>query len=189
MLTSIAPSKELLSVSARALALPVSQGEERWFALYTCANHEKRVAAQFESRNVDHFLPLYHSIRRWKDRRVRLDLPLFPGYMFVRLALSARLKVLEVPGVVRLVGFNGHPLPLPEHEIETLRCGLMSALRFEPHPHVTVGSRVRIVRGPLRGMEGFLVRKKNLYRVIVTIEVIERAAAVEVDALDIQRIS
>src|ERR1700684_1552626 len=105
MLTSIVASKELPSVSALAPALPVSQGEERWFAVYTCANHEHSVAAQFESRKVDHFLPLYHSVRKWKDRRVRLELPLFPGYMFVRLALSARLKVLEVPGVVRLVGF------------------------------------------------------------------------------------
>jgi transcription antitermination factor NusG len=120
---------------------------------------------------------------------VRLELPLFPGYMFVRLALAARLRVLEVPGVVRLIGFNGQPVPLPESEIETLRRGVLSASRVEPHPYMTVGSRVRIVRGPLQGVEGILSRKKNLYRVIVTINVIARAAAVEVDALDIQRIS
>jgi transcription antitermination factor NusG len=189
MLTSIETSKEVGSVSALAPALPAGHDEDRWFAVYTCANREKRVAAQFEARKVDHFLPLYSSVRRWKDRRVRLEMPLFPGYLFVRLARGARLRVLEVPGVVRLIGFNGHPLPLPEREIETLRTGVMSALRFEPHPHVTVGSRVRIVRGPLQGMEGILVRKRNQCRVVVTIDVIERSAAVEVDALDIQRIS
>jgi transcription antitermination factor NusG len=189
MFAPVVSSKNVISVSTVAPTPPVGHGEERWFAVYTCANHEKRVAAQFEARRVDHLLPLYSSVRRWKDRRVRLELPLFPGYLFVRLGLGARLRVLEVPGVVRLIGFNGQPYPLPDHEIETLRTGVMSASRFEPHPYVTIGSRVRVVRGPLQGMEGILIRKKNLYRVILTIGVIAKSAAVEVDALDIERIS
>jgi transcription antitermination factor NusG len=189
MLASIVASSEISSVSALVPTLPVGHGEERWFAVYTCANREKRVAMQFQARKVDHFLPLYSSVRKWRDRRVRLELPLFPGYMFVRVALSERLRVLEVPGVVCLVGFSGHPCPLPEQEIDTLRAGIMSASRFEPCPQVTVGSRARIVRGPLQGMEGVLIRKKNQYRVVITIDVIQKSAAVEVDALDVQRIS
>jgi transcription antitermination factor NusG len=163
--------------------------DDFWFALYTCANHEKRVAAQLESRGVDHFLPLYSSVRRWKDRRIRLQLPLFPGYIFVRLALTERLRVLEIPGVARLVGFNGRPCALPKDEIEVLRKGNLNQLRIEPYPYLTVGSRVRINQGPLAGMEGILVRKKKIHRVVLSLDVIARSAAVEVDASDIERLS
>src|SRR5260370_37555839 len=126
-------------------------GEQSWFAAYTCANHEKRVVEHFEARAVEHFLPLYASARRWKDRRVQLELPLFPGYVFVRIAVGARLRVLEVPGVVRLVGFNGQPYPLAESEIESLRKGIMNGSRMEPHPYLSVGSRGRIRTWPLAG--------------------------------------
>src|SRR5437879_4480246 len=111
-----------------ALHLPVSFLEPHWYATYTCAQHEKRVAAELGMREVEHFLPLYSSVRRWKDRRVQLELPLFPGYVFVRLALRDRLRVLQIPSVVRLVGFSGHPTPLPDSEIETLRSGLSERL-------------------------------------------------------------
>ena len=93
--------------------------ESRWYAAYTCANHEKRVREQLEQRSVESFLPLYETVRRWKDRRVRLQLPLFPGYLFVRMAVVDRLRVLQVPGVVRLVGFSGQLAPLPDEEIES----------------------------------------------------------------------
>src|SRR5713226_83790 len=172
-------------------ALPpaaAGHGEQRWFAAYTCANHEKRVVEHFEARDVEHFLPLYASVRRWKDRRVQLELPLFPGYVFVRIALSARLRVLEVPGVVRLVGFNGQPYPLAEGEIESLRKGILNGSRIEPHPYLSVGSRVRIKSGPLAGVEGSLVRKKNSCRVVLSLDLIARSAAVEVDSVDIERV-
>src|SRR5215470_15040410 len=90
-------------------ALPAVFVEEHWYAAYTCASHEKRVAGELGARDVEHFLPLYTSVRRRKDRRVNLELPLFPGYVFVRLALSDRLRVLQIPSVVRLVGFGGLP--------------------------------------------------------------------------------
>jgi len=172
-------------IGGRSIALCESQ----WFALYTCANHEKRVAAQLEAGVIDQFLPLYRSVRRWTDRRVQLDLPLFPGYLFARFARAARLRVLEVPGVVRLIGFNGQPCALPESDIENLRAGIGSSLRFEPHPYLTAGSRVRLVRGPLAGMQGILLRKKNIYRVVLSLDLIARSAAVEVDAMDLERIS
>jgi transcription antitermination factor NusG len=169
-------------------AIAEARCAERWFAAYTCANHEKRVASHFEARAVDHFLPVYRSERRWKDRSVRLDLPLFPGYIFVRLAADARLRVLEVPGVVRLVGFNGQPYPLPENEIESLRRGVLNELRIVPHPYLKMGSRVRIVGGPLEGAEGILVRKKNVHRVVLSLDLIARSVAVEVDLADIERL-
>ena len=161
----------------------------QWFAVYTCANHEKRVAAQLETRGVEHFLPLYRSCRNWKDRRVFLDWPLFPGYLFVRFALTAQLRVLQVRGVVRLVGTHGQPSPIADGDIEALRAGIRGALRLEPHPYLRASSRVRILRGPLAGMSGILVRKKNLYRVVLSLDLIARSAAVEVDAADIERIS
>jgi transcription antitermination factor NusG len=165
-------------------------GEERWFAAYTCARHEKSVVQHLEARAVEHFLPLYTSVRRWQNRSVQLELPLFPGYVFVRIALCLRLRVLEAPGVVRLVGFNGQPYPLEEREIESLRRGIMNDSRVEPYPYsnLSAGSRVRIKSGPLAGAEGKLIRKKNSYRVVLSLDLIARAAAVEVDSADIERI-
>src|SRR5882672_7399506 len=159
--------------------------EPRWYAAYTCANHEKRVAAELGVREVEHFLPVYSSVRRWKDRRVKLDLPLFPGYIFVRLALRERLRVLQIPSVVRLVGFNGQPTALPDTEMEIMRSGLCQSLGAEPHPFLTVGRRVRITGGPFAGLEGVLKRKKNSVRVVVSISLIQRSVAVDVDAAEV----
>ncbi len=172
-----------------AQELPSSYFEEHWYAAYTCANHEKRVAKQLEERAVEHFLPLYRSVRRWSDRRVWIDLPLFPGYVFVRLALRNRLCVLQIPSVVSLVGFNGWPMPLPDIEIETLRNGLAAHLRAQPHPYLTVGRRVRITRGPLEGLEGVLLRKKRNFRLVLSVELIMRSIAVDVDAAEVAPIA
>lgn len=169
--------------------LSTGVGKPQWFALYTCANHEKRVAAQLEVRRVEHFLPLYRSRRNWKDRRVFLDLPLFPGYVFAHFEWPERVRVLPVRGAVRLVGSNGRPSPLAENEIEALRAGITGALRFEPHPYLTVGKGVRILHGPLAGMTGILVRKKNSCRVVLSVDLIARSVAVEVDAADLERIA
>ncbi len=168
-----------------ALPLPVSIVEPHWYAAYTCANHEKRVAAKLGVREVEHFLPVYSSVRRWKDRRVQLDLPLFPGYVFVRLALRDRLRVIQIPSVVRLVGFNGLPAALPDEEMEILRLGLCQSLRAEPHPFLTVGRRVRITGGPFAGLEGILKRRKGHLRVVVSLELIQRSVAVDVDVADV----
>jgi transcription antitermination factor NusG len=168
---------------------PAEFFEPHWYAVYTCAKHEKRVAEQFTERALENFLPQYESVRRWKDRRVKLQMPLFPGYVFVRLALRDRLRALETPSVVRLVGFNGHPIALPDKEMEALRACVEARLAAEPHAYLTVGRRVRIKSGPLAEMEGVLIRKKNRYRVVLSLDLIARSAAVEVDAADVQRIS
>jgi transcription antitermination factor NusG len=163
-----------------------AMSQPRWYAAYTCANHEKRVAAELGAREVEHFLALYSSMRRWKDRRVQLEFPLFPGYVFVRLPLSERLRVAQIPSVVRLVGFGGLPTALPDREMEILRTGLGQSLRAEPHPFLTVGRRVRITAGPFAGLEGALKRKKSSLRVVVTLELIQRSVAVDVDAGDVR---
>jgi len=166
--------------------LPVGYQEPCWYAAYTSANHEKRVAAQFEGRGVRHFLPLYQTVHRWKDRRMRLELPLFPSYIFVHLPLRERLRVLEVPGVARLVGFGDYAAPLPAEEIEVLRSGLSGELNAQPHPYLTAGRRVRITHGPLTGMEGVLMREKSNCRLILSINLIMRSIVVDVDVADIR---
>ena len=163
------------------LNLAAAYSEARWYAAYTSANHERRVAEQLGAREVEHFLPVYASVRRWKDRRVELKLPLFPGYVFVRMALRERLRVLQIPGVARLVGFGGMPSPLPEGEIDTLRSSLEAGMHAEPHPFLTAGRKVRVSRGPLAGLQGILVRRKKGARFVVTVELIQRAMAVDVD--------
>jgi transcription termination/antitermination protein NusG len=167
---------------------PVEFVEQRWYAVYTCANQEKQVAGQLLARGVEHFLPTFETVRRWKDRRVRIEQPLFSGYLFVRLALKDRLRVLQVPSVVRLVGFNGGPVALSEQEIETLRASLIPELGAAPHPYLTQGRRVRVVNGPLIGTEGILIRRKNAFRVVISVDLIMRAASVEIDAADVERI-
>ncbi len=169
-----------------AAVLPAALAEQHWYAAYTCAQHEKRVAAELGMREVEHFLPLYSSVRRWKDRRVQLEFPLFPGYVFVRLALCDRLRVVQIPSVVRLVGFGGLPTALPDSEMEILRTGLGQSLRAEPHPFFTVGRRVRITGGPFAGLEGILKRKKTNLRVVVSLGLIQRSVEVDVDAADVR---
>lgn len=159
--------------------------EEHWYAAYVCTRHEKQIVRQLAERQVTHFLPLYRTVRRWKDRRKELELVLFPGYVFVHLDLQDRLKVLQLPGVVRFVTFHGQPAALPENEIVALREGLIGGIHAEPHPYLKVGRRVRVKSGPLAGAEGILVRRKEKYRVVLTIDAIMRSVAVEVDVSDV----
>jgi transcription antitermination factor NusG len=166
--------------------IPIEYAQPRWYAIQTCANHEKRVFAQLGQRTVEAYLPLCGSVRRWKDRRVRLEMPLFPGYVFVHLALRDRLQVLQTPSVVRLVGFSGQPTPLPDQEIEALRHGLTHDVRMEPHPYLKVGRRVRVTTGPLQGLEGILVRKKNRSRFVISLDLIMRSVAAEIDVAELE---
>jgi transcription antitermination factor NusG len=172
--------------AARLTEQEQTMSRPHWYAAYTCAKHEKRVATELGAREVQHFLPLYSSVRRWKDRQVELQLALFPGYVFVRLALRDQLQVLQIPSVVRLVGFGGLPTALPDVEMEILREGFFQGLRAEPHPFLTIGRSVRITAGPFAGLEGVLKRKKSSLRVVVSLELIQRSVAVDVDAADVR---
>jgi transcription antitermination factor NusG len=157
-----------------------------WFAAYTNSHHEKRVASYLAERRLESFLPLYATRHRWKNGcEMNLELPLFPNYVFVRIASRERVRVLEVPGVVSLVGFGRTLAPLPDFEIEALRSGL-GRRKLEPHPYLVIGERVRIRTGAMIGMEGVLVRKKNNFRVVLALEAIMQCVAVEVDAVDLE---
>ena len=161
---------------------PESQLAQKWFAVYTSPRHEKRVSQYMGLREIEHYLPIYQTKRKWKNGlNVTLDLPLFPGYLFVHIDQSERVRVLQVPGVLSFVGGTGRqPAAMPEAEISALRSGL--PLRHaEPHPLLTVGKRARIRSGALEGMEGVVVRRKNSLRVVLTMELIQRSVAVEVD--------
>ena len=162
--------------------------QPRWYPAYTRANHERRVADQLAKRGVENFLPQYESVRKWKDRRVRLQLPLFPGYVFVHLALQNRLRVLQVPGVAWLVSFGGKPVPVPEEEFARIRGLSEKGFRAEPHPYLQAGRRVRVRSGPLEGMEGIVVRRKNGRRLVISLELIQRAMAVDVDGACVEEL-
>jgi transcription antitermination factor NusG len=170
---------------SKQLGLPVEYAEPRWYAAYTSANHEKRVAEQLRLRDVEHFLPLYPSLRRWKDRRVTLQMPLFPGYVFVRFALRNRFQVLQIPGVVQLVSFGGHPVQLREGDLHAIQNCLNHGNRVEPHPYLQAGRLARVKSGPLRGLEGIILRRKNRTRFILSFDLIMRSVAVEIEETDL----
>jgi transcription antitermination factor NusG len=157
-----------------------------WYALYTNPRHEKVVARQLKERCVENFLPLYRTWHRWKDRRKQVELALFPGYVFVRIEEQNKLQVLNTPGAVNLVSFNGKLAALPEPEIEALRNALGNEICAEPYPFLRVGRKVRVVRGPMAGAEGILARKKDKCRVVISVEVLMRSVALEIDGTDLE---
>ena len=166
----------------------VPQLVPQWFAAYTTTRHEKAVADHFAMRDIEAFLPLYKTQRLWKNGcKMNLELPLFPSYVFVRVPVRERVRVLEVPGVLSLVSTAGKPVPLPESDIQTLRSSL-PFIKCEPHPYLKVGERVRIKSGSLEGMEGILLRKKGLLRVVLSLDLIMKSVAVEVDADNVEAV-
>jgi transcription antitermination factor NusG len=160
--------------------------QPHWYAVYTRSRHEKTVAELLTHKSVDHFLPVYETIRKWKNGNFKVRLPLFPGYLFVHITLQDRLQVLQVPGVVQLVGSSGVPLALPQADIETIRDALTKGLQAQPHPYLKVGSRVRIRSGPLAGLQGILLRTKGTLRVVVSVDLIMRSISIDVDASEVE---
>lgn len=175
------------SVLPPSIASPIAAdcqnqaASRNWFAVYTKCRHEKRVAQHLVQREIAHYLPLYRTERNWKNSmHVALDLPLFPGYVFVNVSSSERVRALQVPGVVRMVGgLDGKPASISDDEIESMRVGLRDRCA-KPHPHVTAGQRVRIRSGALAGIEGTVVRVKNGLRVVLTLDLIMQCFSVEV---------
>jgi transcription antitermination factor NusG len=157
-----------------------------WFAAYTTPRHEKHVSELLAERQIETFLPLYRTARQWKKSTpVVLELPLFPTYVFVHIDRQSRGAVLNLPGVLSIVGSSKEPWPLPDFDIEVLRRG-MQAHKVEPHPYLKIGERVRVKAGMMAGVEGILVRKKNEFRVVLSLDAIMQSVAVEVDADDLE---
>ncbi|MGA2960423.1 MAG: UpxY family transcription antiterminator [Candidatus Korobacteraceae bacterium] len=162
--------------------------EPRWYAAYTYARHEKRVAEHLQRIGVESYLALHTATRQWNQRRAQVELPLFPGYVFVRIPLAERLRVLSAPGVAYLVGTGGQPVPLADEDVEPLRDCLSQKLQAEPVAYLSAGRRVRVVSGPLSGLEGVIVRREGDTRFVVSIELIMRAIAIKVEGLDLELI-
>ena len=165
---------------ASLLPCPNEFFDPQWYVLFVRSNQEKRVARGLHERGVEHLLPCYSSLRHWKDRRVRLEMPLFPGYVFIHLPFVERLKALTVPNVVSLVGRKDYPAVISPEEISWIRCGVAHG-QAEPHEYLKVGQRVMITDGPLSGMQGILTRRGNGARVVISLGSIARAFMVEVD--------
>jgi transcription antitermination factor NusG len=160
-----------------------------WYALHTRHQHEKAVAQILSNKGFEIFLPLYTVAHRWQDRTKRLSLPLFPCYVLLRGELEHRLQILTTPGVHTIVGWAGRPAVIPQAEIDAVRLVVESSLRVEPHPFLKCGDWVRVRSGPLQGLEGILTRKKNLFRLVLSVELLGRSAAVEVDVHMVERVA
>jgi transcription antitermination factor NusG len=169
---------------------PVADIDTRygWYALYTRHQHEKVVHQILTGKGFEAFLPLYTTAHQWKDRVKRVSLPLFPCYVFLQGPLTQWLPVLTTPGVHTVVGFGGEPASISGAEIEAIRQVIENAVKVEPHPFLKYGDRVRVIAGPLRGLEGILLRKKNWCKLLLSVEMLQRSVAVEVDVAMVQRI-
>jgi transcription termination/antitermination protein NusG len=160
---------------------------EHWFAIWTRSRHEQVVREQLEKKQIDAFLPTIAKWSRWKDRKKKIDWPLFPGYCFARFNPENALAVLKCSGVVNIVSFEGKPAAIPEYELDSIRLLVSSDLQFDPCPMIKEGMLVEVVHGPLRGVIGRLLRKDaNRARLVLSVDLIGQAVSVEVDAADVK---
>jgi transcriptional antiterminator NusG len=165
---------------------PATNEEVRWYALWTRSRHEQVVREQLEQKQVETFLPTVTRWSRWKDRKKKIDWPLFPGYCFARFNARERLPILKCTGVVNIISFEGEPAPIPEHEIDSIRTLIDSELAYDPCPMIREGMMVEVVHGPLKGVIGRLVRKGAHARLVLSVDLIGQAVSVEVDAADVR---
>ena len=159
----------------------------QWFAVWTRSRHEQVVRDQLERKHFDAFLPTITRWSRWKDRKKKIDWPLFPGYCFVRFDPADTLPILKTTGVVNIVSFDGKPAPIPEYELDSIRVLVGSDLQFDPCPMIHEGMMVEVAYGPLRGVVGRLMRKDaQRARLVLSVNLIGQAVSVEVDAADVK---
>jgi transcription antitermination factor NusG len=159
-----------------------------WYAIYTRHQHEKSVAHNLTRKGFETFLPLYSASHRWKDRTKVVSLPLFPCYVFLNGDSSRRLDILSTPGIYEIISFANQPAAIPRKEIEDLRRIVESGIAIDPYPFIQSGETVRIKSGPFAGVQGTLVRKKNLCRLVLSVEILGKAAVVEIEASLVERI-
>jgi transcription termination/antitermination protein NusG len=157
-----------------------------WYAIWTRSRHEQVVREQLDKKGYEAFLPTIVRWSRWKDRKKKIDWPLFPGYCFARFDPAERLSVLKSPGVVSIVSFNSEIAAIPEHEIESIRVLVATDLQYDPCPLIREGMTVQVVSGPLKGVIGRLVRKGAHARLVLAVDLIGQAVSVEVDAADVR---
>jgi transcriptional antiterminator NusG len=151
-----------------------------WYALRTRSNYEKIASGFLEARGFEHFLPVYRMQKRRSNKTIETSTPLFPGYVFCRFDTRLRSPILSVMGVVSIVGFGGQPAKINDTEIEAIRKAIGCGQTMEPYPYLHEGQQIRIEKGPLRGMEGVLIKKRT-WRIVISVEMLRRAVAVEID--------
>ncbi len=157
-----------------------------WYAIRTRSRHEKLVRDRLANKGVERLLPTLSRLNQWKDRKKLVEFPLFPGYCFARFVWENRLQVLTVPGVVSIVGSSrDRAEPVSDEEIAALTKLMDSALTYDAHPYLREGMAVQVIRGPLAGVTGMLLRKEKHYRLVISVHLIKQAAAVEIDAADV----
>ena len=153
-----------------------------WFALQVRARQEFRVSEHLRSNGYERYLPHYKCSKRWSDRIKEVETPLFPGYLFCRFDPLYRLPILKIPGVIQVVGFNRQPVPVNEDEIRAIQAVVDSGLPSQPYPYLEVGDKVRIESGPLRGLEGLLVEFQGNHRLVLSVTLLQRSVAVNIDS-------
>ena len=163
----------------------MNSDRHRWFAIQTLSRHEKVVRSQLERRAVETFLPTMRRLSQWTDRKKEIEVPLFAGYCFARFSIANRLPVLQSQGVVCVIGPGGQPEPIPDEEIESLRKLINSPSDYVCYPYLTEGTLVEVIRGPLQGVKGRLVREARACRLVLSISLIQRAVSIEIDAASV----
>jgi transcription antitermination factor NusG len=158
-----------------------------WHALHTKHQHEKNVTDILAEKGFEVFCPTYAEVHRWKDRRKEVTIPLFSGYLFFADGLHRRIDLLSTPGVCAIVSFGNTPAIVPEEEINAIRLAAASSQRVEPHPFLQEGQKVRVKSGPLSGIEGILQRRKDTFRLVLSVQLLGRSVAVQVEQCDIER--
>jgi transcription antitermination factor NusG len=157
----------------------------RWYALRTRSRHEKLVREQLANQGIEPLLPTIKRLSQWKDRKKEIEVPLFSGYCFVRFASEQKLPVLKTIGVVDIVGTSHCPEAIPDEEIAAIKTLMTSVLPYDTHPYLHEGMQVEVVRGPLQGVHGILLRKEKRHRLVLGVRLIQQAAAVEIDVNDV----
>jgi transcription termination/antitermination protein NusG len=178
-----------LTLTQPQVAVDAVDVDQPWWAIYTRHQHEKTVADMLTTKGFDVFLPLYDSMRRWKDRSKLLTLPLFPCYVFVKGGSERKLQIVSTPGVHMMLYRGEKVATIPEEQIAAIRTMVEGHFQVEPHPFLMCGQRVRVLRGALEGVEGILIRKKNLFRLVLSVDMLAQSVAVEVNVADVEPVN
>ena len=166
----------------------LNHSNKQWFAIYTIVRHEKIVNLALTDKNIETYLPLREETSQWKDRVKKIKHPLFPGYLFINIYLNDRLNVHNTRGVVRILGVNGSPSPVPVEQIESIRRLLERNEKYDPFPYIAHGKEVVVIHGLLQGIRGRILERRGDYRLIISVDIIKRSVSVEVDIRDVELI-
>ena len=164
-----------------------TESQSNWYAVTTRSRHEKVVAEQLWQKGIESFLPLRTVLSKWKDRYKKVKFPLFSGYLFVNVSITERrLDIIKIPSIASIVGLNGHPLPIPREQINSVKRLVFSTLPYDPYPYISKGNKVEIIRGALKGLRGILIEKKSSYCFILSVNLIQQAVSCEVNCHDVE---